>query len=292
MREVLTRAALGVVWLLHLLPLQLLAPIGRGLGFLFYLLGRERRGVALTNLRLCFPRWSEAERRRVGRAHFQAFGRGVLEHGILWWASKERIQRLVRVEGIEHLEAARARPVIVLAPHFIGLDMGGVRMATETAGCSMYRQQSNRVMDDMLLRGRARFVPQRLFSRRDGIRPLIRAMREGLPFYYLPDQDFGSRDSIFVPFFGVPTATITGVSRIARLAGAVVVPAVTRQLPGAHGYVVTFYPAWSDFPTDDEERDARRVNEFIEQRVLEMPEQYLWVHKRFKTRPPGAASVY
>jgi KDO2-lipid IV(A) lauroyltransferase len=275
-----------------LLPLQLLAPIGRGLGFLFYLLGHERREVALTNLRLCFPRWSETECRRVARAHFQAFGRGVLEHGILWWASKERIRRLIRLEGLEHWDAVRGRPVIVLAPHFIGLDMGGVRMATETAGCSMYRQQSNRVMDDMLLRGRSRFVPQRLFSRRDGIRPLIRAMREGLPLYYLPDQDFGARDSIFVPFFGVPTATITGVSRIARLAGAVVVPAVTRQLPGAGGYVLTFYPAWRDFPTDDEKRDARRVNEFIEQRVLEMPEQYLWVHKRFKTRPPGAASVY
>lgn len=292
MREVLTRVALGVVWLLHLLPLQLLAPIGRGLGSLFYLLGRERRGVALTNLSLCFPHWSETERQRVGRAHFQAFGRGALEHGILWWASKERIQRLVRVQGREHLDAVRGRAVIMLAPHFIGLDMGGVRITTDTAGCSMYRQQSNRVMDDMLLRGRSRFVPQRLFSRRDGIRPLIRAMREGLPFYYLPDQDFGPRDSIFVPFFGVPTATITGVSRIARLAGAVVVPAVTRQLPGAGGYVLTFYPAWRDFPTDDEERDTRRVNEFIEQRVLEMPEQYLWVHKRFKTRPPGAASVY
>jgi KDO2-lipid IV(A) lauroyltransferase len=241
---------------------------------------------------LCFPHWSETECRRIGRAHFQAFGRGALEHGILWWASKERIQRLVHVQGREHLDTVRGRPVILLAPHFIGLDMGGVRVATETAGCSMYRQQSNRVMDDMLLRGRSRFVPQRLFSRGDGIRPLIRAMREGLPFYYLPDQDFGPRDSIFVPFFGVPTATITGVSRIARLAGAVVVPAVTRQLPGAGGYVLTFYPAWRDFPTDDEERDARRVNEFIEQRVLEMPEQYLWVHKRFKTRPPGAAGVY
>ena len=288
----LTRVALGLLWLLRLLPLPMLAPLGRGLGLLYYLLGRERRNVALTNLGLCFPHWSESERQRVARAHFQALGRAVLEEGILWWSSTDRIRRLVRVEGIEHLEAARARPLIALAPHFIGLDMGGVRMATETAGCSMYRQQSNRVMDDMLLRARMRFVPQRLFSRRDGIRPLVRAMREGLPFHYSPDQDFGPRDSIFVPFFGVPTATITGVSRIARLARAAVVPAVTRQLPGAGGYVVTFYPAWSDFPTDDEERDTRRVNEFIEQRVLEMPEQYLWVHKRFKTRPPGAASVY
>jgi KDO2-lipid IV(A) lauroyltransferase len=117
-------------------------------------------------------------------------------------------------------------------------------------------------------------------------------MREGRPFYYLPDQDFGLRDSIFVPFFGVPAATITGVSRIARLAGAAVVPAVTRQLPAGDGYVLTFYPAWHDFPTGDETGDTRRVNEFIEQRVLEMPEQYLWVHKRFKTRPLGAPPLY
>lgn len=288
----MTRVALGLLWLLRLLPLRVLAPLGRGLGLLYYLLGRMRRNVALTNLGLCFPHWSESERRRVARAHFQAIGRAVLEEGILWWSSKERIQRLVRVEGIEHLEAERGRPLIALAPHFIGLDMGGTRLATEWSGCNMYRRQSNPLMDRMLLRGRTRFLPQRMFSRRDGIRPLVRAMREGLPFHYSPDQDYGPRDSIFVPFFGVPAATITGVSRIARLARAAVVPVVTRQLPGASGYVVTFYPAWSDFPTGDEERDTRRVNEFIEQRVLEMPEQYLWVHRRFKTQPPGKPRYY
>ncbi|MGH8635433.1 MAG: lipid A biosynthesis acyltransferase [Burkholderiales bacterium] len=288
----LIRVALGLVWLLHLLPLWLLAPLGRGLGFLFYLLGRERREVALTNLRLCFPQWSETERRRVGRAHFRAFGRSLLEHGILWWSSKERVQRLVRVEGLAHWEAVRKKPVIWLAPHFVGLDMGGARIITEWLGCSMYSHQKNPLLDRVLLRGRTRFVSPRLFSRQDGIRPLARAIREGLPFYYLPDQDFGRRDSVFVPFFGVPAATITGLARIARLAKAVVVPAVTRQLPGAAGYVLTFYPAWRDFPSNDVERDTRRMNAFIEERVLEMPEQYLWLHKRFKTRPPGEAKFY
>lgn len=288
----LTRIGLGLLWVLHWLPLALLGTVGRALGLVVYALALERRRIALVNLRLCFPGWSEAERRRVTRRHFQALSRSVLEHGILWFASKERIQQLVCVEGLEHWEAVRGRPVIWLAPHFIGLDMGGARIITEWAGCSMYRRQTDPVVDRILLRGRTRFVAPRLFSRRDGIRPLLRALREGLPFYYLPDQDFGPRDAVFVPFFGVPTATITGVSRIARLAGAVVVPAVTRQLPGAGGYVLSFYPAWRDFPTDDAIRDTRRVNEFIEQRVLEMPEQYLWVHKRFKTQPPGAAGVY
>jgi KDO2-lipid IV(A) lauroyltransferase len=131
-----------------------------------------------------------------------------------------------------------------------------------------------------------------LFSRHTGLRSLVKSLRRSVPFYYLPDMDFGGRDSIFVPFFGVQAATITGLSRIARMAGAVVVPAVTRQLPGAQGYVLRFYPAWDDFPTDDVERDTRRMNAFIEERVLEMPEQYLWLHKRFKTRPPGEPRYY
>ena len=288
----LTRVALGLVWLLRLLPLQLLAPLGHGLGFLFYLLGRERREVVLTNLKLCFPQWSEIERRRVGRAHFQAFGRSVLEHGILWWSSKARVQRLVRVEGIEHWQAAAGRPVILLAPHFIGLDMGGVRLGSEYRIVSVYSRQKDPTFDAALYSGRTRFVMPELYSRQEGVRSVVKALRRGLPFYYLPDMDFGSRDSIFVPFFGVPAATITGLSRIARLAGATVLPVVTRQLPGAAGYALTFYPAWRDFPSNDVERDTRRMNAFIEERVLEMPEQYYWLHKRFKTRPPGEAKYY
>lgn len=287
-----TRLGLAVIWLLHFLPLRLLAPLGRALGLAFYALGRERREVALTNIELCFPQWSEAERRRLARRHFQAFGRGVVEHGILWWSSKGRVQRLVRIEGLEHWRAVADRPVIWLAPHFVGLDMGGIRLGSEYRVVSVYSHQKDREFDAVLYRGRTRFVIPELYSRQQGIRPVVKAMRQGLPFYYLPDMDFGERDSIFVPFFGVPAATITGLARIARLADAVVVPAVTRQLPGAGGYALTFYPAWRDFPSDDDERDARRMNAFIEERVREMPEQYFWLHKRFKTRPPGEARFY
>ena len=288
----LTRLGLAVLWLLHFLPPALLAQVGRGIGLLLYCLARERRNVVLTNLRLCFPQWSTRERARLARRHFQAFGRSLFEHGILWWGSKERIQRLVRVEGLEHWQVVSNRPVIWLAPHFVGLDMGGARIITEWRGVSVYSQQKDPVLNRLLLRGRTRFVASVLFSRQDGIRPVVKAMREGLPFYYLPDMDLGSRDSVFVPFFGVPAATITGLARLARLAGAVVVPAVTRQLPDAQGYELRFYPAWHDFPSEDVERDTRRMNEFIEQRVVEMPEQYYWLHKRFKTRPPGEAGVY
>jgi KDO2-lipid IV(A) lauroyltransferase len=292
LRALGTRFALGLIWMLHFLPLALLAPIGHGFGRLLYVVARDRRRVALTNLRLCFPQWSEAERRSVARRHFQAFGRAVLERGILWWAAKERILRIVRIEGLEHWQAVADRPVIWLAPHFVGLDMGGTRLAAEYRAASMFSRQKDPVLDAILYHGRTRFVMPRLVSRQEGLRPLVRVMREGLPFYYLPDMDFGARDSVFVPFFGVPAATITGLSRIARVAGAAVVPVITRQLPGGQGYVLQFFPAWEDFPTDDVEADARRMNAFIEERILEIPEQYHWLHKRFKTRPPGAEQVY
>jgi KDO2-lipid IV(A) lauroyltransferase len=288
----MTRLGLAVIWLLHLLPLRLLAPLGWCAGEALYLLARERRRVALVNLKLCFPERSEQERRRIARAHFRALARSLLEHGLLWWSSKARVQRLVRVEGLEHWQAVAGKPVIWLAPHFVGLDMGGARIITEWRGVSVYSRQKNPAFDRVLLHGRTRFVTPVLFSRQDGIRPVVKAVREGLPFYYLPDMDFGGRDAVFVPFFGVQAATITGLSRLARLAKAVVVPAVTRQLPGAQGYVLKFYPAWEHYPTDDPEADTRRMNAFIEDRVREMPEQYYWVHKRFKTRPPGEAGIY
>jgi KDO2-lipid IV(A) lauroyltransferase len=288
----MTRFGLFIIWLLHILPLAILAPLGRALGLLLYVFARERRRVTLINLGLCFPDWSEAERKRTARRHFQGFGRSLIEHGLLWWSSKSRLQRLIRVEGLEHWKAVADKPVIWLAPHFVGLDMGGTRIITEWEGVSVYSHQKDPLFDRILLHGRTRFVTPVLFSRQDGIRPVVKAIRQGLPFYYLPDMDFGERDSVFVPFFGVPAATITGLSRIARLAGAVVVPAVTRQLPGSEGYVLKFYPAWEGFPTEDVEADTRRMNAFIETRVREMPEQYFWLHKRFKTRPPGAPRFY
>jgi KDO2-lipid IV(A) lauroyltransferase len=288
----MTRIALGIIWSLHFLPLSWQAVIGRGLGMVLYGLARERRHVALTNLRLCFPEWSVSERRRQARRHFQAFGRTIIEHGILWWSSADEVRSLVRIEGMEHWDAVAGRPLILLAPHFVGLDMGGLRLAADYECASVYSRQKNPVFDAILYRGRTRFVKPALYSRQEGIRPVVKAMRRGLPFYYLPDMDLGSRDSVFVPFFGVPTATITGLSRIARLAGAVIVPAVTYQLPGGAGYVLRFYPAWLDYPGDDLEADARRMNAFIEDRVREAPEQYFWLHKRFKTRPPGDAGLY
>ncbi len=288
----MARIGLALIWLLHWLPLPLLAALGRGGGLLLYALARERRRVVLTNLQLCFPELRESERATLARRHFAAFARSLLEHGILWWGSRARVLHLVRIEGLEHWHAVRDRPVIWLAPHFVGLDMGGIRLTAEYPLVSVYSKQKNPAFDAVLLHGRTRLGPTELYSRQDGIRPVAKAVKAGLPFYYLPDMDFGERDSIFVPFFNVPAATITGLSRIAALTGAVIVPAVTTQLPGGEGYVLRFYPAWENYPGADPAADARRMNAFIEDRVREMPEQYYWVHKRFKTRPAGEPRFY
>jgi KDO2-lipid IV(A) lauroyltransferase len=281
------------MWLLHGLPLALLSGIGSVLGSVLFALARERRRVCLTNLSRCFPEMDETARRDLARGHFQALARSLLERAILWWSSQQRIERLVRIEGLEHLEAARsAGPVILFAPHFVGLDAGWTRLTCAMDLASVYSNQKSAVMSQALLRGRTRFGVQRLFSRQDGIRPALAALRDGIPFYYLPDMDYGARDAIFTPFFGVPAATITGLSRLAKLAGARVVPCVTQLLPGGAGYVLRCHPAWDNYPTDDVEADTRRMNAFIEQRVREVPEQYLWTHKRFKTRPTGEDKWY
>jgi KDO2-lipid IV(A) lauroyltransferase len=288
----LTRAALVLLWLLRLLPLRLLAAIGNGFGQLLYALGRERRNVCLINLARCLPELGVRERDALARRHFQAFARTFLERAILWWGSAARIRRLVRVEGMEHFEAVRGGPLILLAPHFVGLDMGAARLMQEFDIVSIYARQKNEVFDAVLYAGRMRFGRVTLLSRQHGVRPALRAMQAGRPFYYLPDMDYGQRDTIFVPFFGNEAATITGVSRLARLAGARVLPCITRMLPRGEGYVVRFLPAWEDYPGASIEADTRRMNAFIEAQVRQMPEQYLWVHKRFKTRPPGEAPWY
>jgi KDO2-lipid IV(A) lauroyltransferase len=288
----IARIALAVMWLLHFLPLPVLARVGESLGVLLYVLARERRRVCLINLARCFPDMPETERTALAKAHFRAFSRGLLDRSILWWAPRERVMRLVRISGREHLDAARKGPVILMAPHFVALDAGVSRLTCELDMAGIYAKQKNRLFDRVLFAGRTRFGRQRALSRQDGVRSALAAIKEGLPFYYLPDLDYGPRDAIFVPFFGVPAATITGLSRLARLARARVVPCVTRMLPGGAGYELRCYPAWENFPTGDDIADARRMNAFIEERVREMPEQYFWTHKRFKTRPAGEAKWY
>lgn len=278
-------------WLLHWLPFPLLRIKGAILGELLFLLMKRRRMIGLRNLALCFPEWTPTERRRVLRRHFRELASGFLGYGILLNGSAQRIRRLVRREGLEHFDAAAAQgPVIMLAPHFLSIDYGGILHTIDYGGASMYSAQRVGAFDQMLLRARSRFNDPLLIARHEGIRPCVRALKNGRCFYYLPDQDLGPRESVFVPFFGIPTATIPAMPRLAQMAHARIVPMVTEMT--ATGFVLRYYPAWDNFPTEDLIADTARMNAFIEDRVREIPSQYYWLHRRFKTRPEGDKSLY
>lgn len=286
------RLLLGFMWLLHWLPLPVLGRFGKLVGSVLFLLLRKRRRIALVNLRLAMPELSEAARVTLARQHFQAYSRSVWERAILWWAPEARLRRLIRIEPQVPLAQIQAGPTILLCPHFVCLDVAGVAVMFESSLCSIYVQQKNRAFDEVLRQGRSRFRPVQLFSRKEGVKPIIRAMRDKLPYFMLPDMDFGPKDAEFVPFFGIPAATLTAPGRIASATGAAVIPVVATFLPGYQGWKVTFYPAWDNFPGDDMVASARRMNAFIEERVREAPAEYFWTHKRYKTRPEGEPSPY
>ncbi len=286
------KAMIGFMWLLHWLPLPLLGRFGDAVGSLLFALLGKRRRIALTNLRLCMPELSEDERVALARRHFQAYSRSVWERGILWWASEARLRRLIRVEPAFPGAEIGSGPTILLCPHFVCLDVAGVATAMRISASSMYVQQKNATFDKVLRAGRSRFKPVRLFTRQDGIKPILRALREGLPYFMLPDMDFGPKDAEFVPFFGIPAATLTATARIAASTGAQVIPVISTFLPGYQGWRVRYYPAWDNYPGPDISAATARMNEFIEARARETPAEYFWTHKRFKTRPDGAPSPY
>ena len=284
------RLVLLFLWCLRWLPRHLVSAMGRILGAGLFHWGRRR--VTLINLKLCFPAMTEAERLLIGRGVFQNLARSTLELGRVWYGPVNDALANVKLVDKHHIDVWRGKaPIIVLAPHFVGLDMGGTRFSQEYPEVfSMYSEQKNKVFDRALRRARQRFNNATLITRQQGLRPVLKALKAKQLFYYLPDMDFGAKDAVFVDFFGVKTATVTAMSRLAEISGAKIIPLVTRQT--ADGYEARFYPAWEDFPTGDAEADARRLNVFLEQRIVEMPDQYFWVHKRFKTRPPGEPSFY
>jgi Kdo2-lipid IVA lauroyltransferase/acyltransferase len=294
MKALAARALLGLLWLLHWLPLWLLAPLGWGLGQLLHLLAGRRRHIAQRNTALCLPAWPQAQRDALVRQHFGWLGRSLLERGLLLYASPARLKRLIQVEGDVGLADRREQPVMWLVPHFLGLDVAGVStqlyQATKVGG--IYQAQSNPVLDAAMRKGRLRFGNAAAFARQETALPMVRAIRRGMAFFNLPDMDFGPKDAAFVPFFGVPAATLLAPSRMALSLRMQVQPVVACMLPGGQGYRVRYLPAWTDWPTADAEADALRMNQWIEGEILKNPAQYLWVHKRFKTRPAGETSLY
>jgi len=288
------RILLAFLWLFQWLPLALQATLGSAFGRLGWHVARSRRRVALRNLELCFPELPADERERLARAHFRWLGRSLLERGLLWYASPGRLRRLIHVEGDVQLAERSERPVMWLVPHFMGLDVAGasVLLFQKRKGISIYQRQSNAVLDRALRRGRLRLGNAEIFERDDAGRALVRAIRRGDAFFNLPDMDFGTRDAAFVPFFGVEATTLLAPSRMARALDMVVQPVVAEILPGGAGYRVRYEEPWTDFPTEDAVADAARMNRWIESKIRRNPAQYLWVHRRFKTRPPGEPSLY
>ncbi|MEY4428657.1 MAG: hypothetical protein RLZZ182_1346 [Pseudomonadota bacterium] len=292
------RLFLSLMWLLHWLPLPVLSAMGRGLGALLYRLAGSRRKVGLRNLELCFPGMPLAERQALLKQHFGWLTRSLIERSVLWYGNEQRVKGYIQVEGdiglAERVFQETGRPTMWLCPHFVGLDVAGaaILLCQPRPGASIYQTQSNPVIDAAMRRGRLRFGDAEIFPRSDSVKPLLRAVKQGRGFFNLPDMDFGRQDSAFVPFFGVPAATLLAPSRLARMLNMVVQPVIAEMLPGGQGYKVHFMPPLDNFPTADTEADTLRLNQYIEQQILKNPSQYLWVHKRFKTRPEGEAGLY
>ena len=287
--------ALCAVWLCAFLPRRLVYAVGAPLGSAFCAVNKKRRAIAAANLALCFPEQSEAWRRQLLREHFRAYGRAMLSMGLLWRGSDRRLDQLVRCSGVERLEkTARAgRKVILLAAHTITVEFTGIFLSRIGPTVVMMNPLKNPLLNWVMCRGRLRYDGAQLVTREHGLACLLRLLRApGCMFsYYTPDGDFGAEQSVFVPFFSVPAATLPTLGRMARLANALVVPVFSRLAPDG-SYELTVHDALQNFPGDDEIENAARMNRALEQTIRAAPEQYMWTLRRFKTRPPGESPPY
>lgn len=286
-----TRVGIATMQLMAALPLSVVRAMGLLLGWLLYALVVRRRRVVRANLLLCFQELPAQQIRRLTRETFVYFAQAWLDRSWLWHAPRERVlQRLSLLGAVDELVGSE--PVVIFLPHFVGLDAAwaAVALRAPRPSTTIYTNQSNKAVDRWILRGRQRFGNLRLFGRSEGVKPVIGALRDGQPLYLLPDMDFGPDESVFVPFYGVSTATVPSLSRFARLGRAKVVPLLPRLTK--NGYEVEVLPSWRNFPGDDPVADTAFMNAQLQTYIDTMPAQYFWVHKRFKTRPEGGASIY
>ena len=275
------------------LPGKLRLQLGKYVGHLFYLLNAKRRRIARVNLEMCFPHWPVEKRKQVMMDHFKLYGQAAVDIGMLSLSSESRLNSLMNIKGIEHFRRARnaGHPVILLTPHSVGVDIAGTLLARHMPLCTMMRDQKQSVLNKRMRENRARFG-LKLYSRSQGLLPLIRNLKRKINCYYIADEDFGTSNSLFVPFFGVPVATLNTLGRMAKMTDAKVLP-VRSLLDSRTGqYNITIEPALNNFPTDDEYTNARRMNAVFEEIIAAAPEQYLWTLNWFKTRPNDAASPY
>lgn len=288
----LTWLGLGALWLLSRLPFTLQMRLGSLLGMLMYHLARRRRHITRCNIGLCFPELDSAAQQMLIRKTFRSAGISLMETGLAWWGRDKVLARRVQVEGLEHLQRATAlgKGVLLLGAHFTSLEISGRLLARFHPCAAMYRKHDNPLFEAIIKHSRETHL-DKIISRRD-MRGMVRALREGTVVWYATDQDFGPRNSVFAPFFGIQTASLVMTSKLARLSGAPVVPFFSQRLDDDSGYKLILLPALTDFPSGDDVADAARINAIIERQVRKVPDQYLWLHRRFKTRPEGESGLY
>jgi len=277
-----TWLALGLFRLIEPLPYPLLMALGRGIGAVVRRLPLHFARVARANLALCLPQRSEAEREDILKRHFASLGMSLIETAMAWWSSEKRIVKLTRLEGLEHVLKAheQGHGVLLLSAHFCTLDIGVRALCPYYAPNIMYRPPSNKVMGFFLARNRAHHAKRAI--RRDDIRTLVGALKNKEAVWYAPDQSYRKKGAQMVKFFGIPCATNTATTRLAQMTNAKVLPFLSERLPNNAGYKTTIYPALENFPTDDSLADAERYHRVIEEQIAKIPEQYLWIHRRFK----------
>ncbi len=287
------KLAFAFLYLVRLLPYCLIRRLANVLGWVLYYLISNRRRIGRINLALCFPEKTQAERDRILKQNFQHMTSMILEYGICWYSSAERIDKLVTYKNKHYLDEALAQghKIILLYPHFCAFEMGVFKLNQTQPLLSIYSKQKNPIMDKKMYDSRQRYHNAHIVPRTAGLLAMIKTIKAtDAPFLYLPDQDFGPKDSIFVDFMGVNTATTPGLSRIGKLTNAKIIPMITNRMNT--GFELEFFPEWTDFPSDNAEADTLRMNQFIGEQARRLPEQYFWLHKRFKTRPEGEKGFY
>ena len=287
------KLAIGLLKLFALLPYGLIARIGDGLGWLLYQIPSRRKRIVHINLTLCFPEWSDERREDIAQKHFRHAIRSYVERSVQWFGSARKLEKLIQLDSAIDLTDPNLPPTLFLGFHFVGIEAGSIFLnySLRRQCGSLYQPMSNPELEAVAKAARARFGAD-MASRADSARMVLRWLRDKKPVMLGADMDYGMRNSAFVPFFGVPACTLTAVGRLAKVGQAQVVPFIGEVLPNYKGYRLKVFKPWDHYPTGDDEADARRMNAFLEEQIPLMPEQYYWVHKRFKTRPPGEPSVY
>lgn len=285
-----TWVLLGLMWSAAHLPFPVQMRIGALLGIASYHLARERRHVCEVNLRLCFPELSEVERRELVRKTFISNGIGLIEIAIAWYRDPGKYRNRVAVSGLENLEAAlsRGKGVLLLCAHFTTIEFCAFLFSLYHKMDAMYRPNKNPLFEAAMYNGRVRHYPA--VHARDDLRGAIRSLKQGRILWYAPDQDYGARHSVFVPFFGNQAATITATSRFARANDSAVVFFSHYRNADNSGYHLHFSPMLENYPGGDDEADAITINKLVEEAIKKQPDQYLWLHKRFKTQAAGKAA--